>query len=355
MVHSIVTAGMSRTPSIRRARGAASMLITGLIALSAGLASAQADTPTWRERLKAARASAVPAAPWTTPGTHRVTLPHGGLERHALVHVPAGFRPKAPTALVFAFHGGGGDAAYMADDDRYGLIALAERERFVLVLPSGYSRFPRGKLATWNAGDCCGDARDRQIDDVGFVRALLTHLGQLLVIDRGRVFAMGMSNGAMMSYRLACEMSDTFRAIAAVAGTEAVASCQPSRPVGILHIHARDDTHVLFNGGAGPDAFGDASKVMDFVSVPTTVSRWVTRQQCAPTPRRTLDVPGAFCDTYSGCADGAEVRLCVTASGGHSWPGAPGSRLGRKPPPSQVISAHEQAWSFFQSQAARPR
>jgi len=153
----------------------------------------------------------------------------------------------------------------------------------------------------------------------------------------------------------ASEMSDAFRAIAAVAGTEALTNCQPSRPVGILHIHARDDTHVLFNGGAGPDAFRDASKVTDFVSVPTTVSRWVTRLQCAPTPQRTLEVPGASCDTYSGCAEGAKVRLCVTASGGHSWPGAPGSRLGRKPPPSQAMSAHEQAWRFFQAQATRSR
>lgn len=337
----------------RRARCAALALVAGLTVLGGALPAAQAETPSWRERLTRTKAS--PAQLRTTPGTHRVELQHGGLKRHALVHLPQGFQADRATAVVLAFHGGGGDAAYMADDDRYGLIALAEREGFVLVLPSGYSRFPRGKLATWNAGDCCGDARDRQVDDVGFVRALLTHLGQQLAIDRGRVFAMGMSNGAMMSYRLACEMSDTFRAIAAVAGTEAVATCQPSRPVGILHIHARDDTHVLFNGGAGPDAFRDASKVMDFVSVPTTVSRWVTRLQCAPTPRRTLDVPGAHCDTHSGCAEGAEVRLCMTASGGHSWPGAAASRLGRKPPPSQAISAHEQAWRFFQAQATRSR
>lgn len=329
------------------------LALIGSLALSLGCDAAEATG--WRARLQAQRESTTVRPTWATPGTHRVELQHDGLTRHALVHLPPGFRLQQTTSVVLAFHGGGGDAAYMADDDRYGLISLANRENFVIVFPSGYSRWPRGKLATWNAGDCCGDARDRQVDDVGFVRALLQHLGQQIRISPQRTFAMGMSNGAMMSYRLACEMSDAFRAIAAVAGTEALTNCQPSRPVGILHIHARDDTHVLFNGGAGPDAFRDASKVMDFMSVPTTVSRWVTRQQCAPTPRRTLDVPGAFCDTYSGCADGAEVRLCVTASGGHSWPGAPGSRLGRKPPPSQAMSAHEQAWRFFQAQATRSR
>ncbi len=337
------------------ARAAAQALATALIALSGGLPAAHADTPTWRERLATARAT-VPGALSMTPGTHRLELRHDGMKRYALVHLPTGFRPDVPTAVVMAFHGGGGDASYMADDDRYGLITLAEQAHVVLVVPSGYSRWPRGKLATWNAGGCCGDARDRQADDVGFVRALLAQLGQQFTIDRDRVFAMGMSNGAMMSYRLACEMSDTFRAIAAVAGTEAVATCQPRRAVGILHIHARDDTHVLFNGGAGPDAFRDSSKVMDFVSVPDTVSRWVTRLQCAPTARRTLDVPGATCETHEGCRDGTEVRLCVTTSGGHSWPGAPGSRLGRQaPPPSQALSATAQAWAFFQAQGARPR
>ena len=325
--------------------------LIGSLGLSLGLSCDAADATGWRARLQAQREGVTPRPAWTTPGTHRVELRHDGLTRHALVHLPPGFRPGQSTSLVLAFHGGGGDAAYMADDDRYGLISLADRENFVIVFPSGYSRWPRGKLATWNAGDCCGDARDRQVDDVGFVRALLQHLGRQIPITPQRTFAMGMSNGAMMSYRLACEMSDAVRAIAAVAGTEAMTPCQPTHPVGILHIHARDDSHVLFDGGAGPDAFRDARKVMDFVSVPTTISRWVTRQHCAPTARRTLEVPGAYCETHEGCEGGAEVKLCVTASGGHAWPGAPGSRLGRKAPPSPALSANAQAWSFFQAQS----
>lgn len=332
-----------------------SLLLAFIGALGLGSGAAASDeAPGWRARLQAQRERPASVPDWTTPGTHRVELRHDGLTRHALVHLPPGFRPGAPTAVVLAFHGGAGDAAYMADDARYGLISLADQENFVIVFPSGYSRFPRGKLATWNAGDCCGDARDRQIDDVGFVRALLQQLGQQIPITPQRTFAMGMSNGAMMSYRLACEMSDAFRAIAAVAGTEAVPRCQPTQPVGILHIHARDDTHVRFDGGAGPDAFRDASKVMDFVSVPKTISRWVARQHCTPTARRTLEVPGAYCERHAGCEGGVEVRLCVTATGGHAWPGSPGARLGRKPAPSQALSANAQAWAFFQAQSQVP-
>ena len=91
-----------------------------------------------------------------------------------------------------------------------------------------------------------------------------------------------MSNGGMLSHRLACDAADLFRAVASVAGTDATLQCNPSRPISVLHIHARDDDHVLFGGGAGQGAFRDASKVTDFVSVPETIARWVKRDQCAP-------------------------------------------------------------------------
>ena len=210
-------------------------------------------------------------------GEHTMELQHDGIERKAILHVPASYRDGQPMALVLAFHGGGGHAEYMADDERYGLISAAERHGFVVVFPNGYSKLPGGRFATWNAGGCCGDARDKQIDDVGFVRALTKRLQSQLSIDARRIYATGMSNGGMMSHRLACEAADVFAAVAAVAGTDATSQCQPSRPIAVLHIHARDDSHVLFDGGAGKDAFRDRSQVMDFVSVPDTMARWTQR------------------------------------------------------------------------------
>src|SRR5437763_1028874 len=76
-----------------------------------------------------------------------------------------------------------------------------------------------------------------------------------LNIDRTRIFATGMSNGGMMAYRLACDMPDVFKAIASVAGTDSTTACNPRSPIAILHIHAKDDDHVLFGGGAGAGAF----------------------------------------------------------------------------------------------------
>lgn len=279
-------------------------------------------------------------------------LTHGGLQRRYLIHVPPGLDPARPAPLVVAFHGGGGHAEHMADDARYGLVGEADRAGFVLVFPNGYSRFPGGRLATWNAGGCCGDARDKNIDDVGFVRAVVADVAARVRIDPARIFATGMSNGAMMSYRLACEAADLFRGIAAVAGTEAVARCNPAQAVAILHIHAQNDTHVLYGGGAGEDAFRDRTKVMEFVSVPATVSRWVARNQCRAEPRRVLEVPGAYCESYEGCRAGGNVQLCVTEAGGHSWPGARSVRRGKEAA-STALDANSMIRAFFSSLGAR--
>jgi polyhydroxybutyrate depolymerase len=313
-----------------------------LLTLTLACATAQAGL---RERLAERRAQREQSAVQQT-GLHEQHLVQGELTRTYLVYLPKGLDVSRPTPVVYVFHGGGGHAAYMTDDDRYGWLAKADAEGFLAVFPSGYSKLPGGRFATWNAGGCCGDARDRQVDDVGFVRAVHARVSSQFKVDQARVYATGMSNGGMMSHRLACEAADLFAAVAPVAGTDATASCQPSRPVAVLHTHARNDDHVLFDGGAGPNAFRDEAKVMDFVSVPETISRWVKRNQCAASPKRVLSVPGAYCDAYAPCAGGTSVQLCVTAEGGHSWPGAASTRLG-KAPASQAIQANEVIWRFF--------
>ena len=79
----------------------------------------------------------------------------------------------------------------------------------------------------------------------GFVRAMLAQLRARVNVDPQRIFATGMSNCGMLSHRLACEMADTFRAIAPVAGTDGTLNCSPARPISVLLIHAKNDTHVL--------------------------------------------------------------------------------------------------------------
>ncbi|MCB1551476.1 MAG: prolyl oligopeptidase family serine peptidase [Alphaproteobacteria bacterium] len=280
-------------------------------------------------------------------GDYVFSIPYDGFDRKYLVHVPEKYSPQKPAPMILAYHGGGGHMEYMANDDYYGLITKSDREGFIVVFPNGYSKFKSGKFATWNAGECCGDARDKKIDDVGFSKKIVSNLKHQMNIDPDKIYAIGMSNGGMMAHRLACEAADIFKAVASVTGTESTLSCHPSRPISVLHIHALNDTHVLFNGGAGKGSFKDPSKVTDFTSVPETIARWVSRDRCTNEKTRVLEVSGAYCDLYASCSDTTQVKLCVTETGQHSWPGGKKPRADEQP--SQAISANDEIWNFFQS------
>jgi polyhydroxybutyrate depolymerase len=277
------------------------------------------------------------ATPIRGPGDYRFSFVHGGIAREYLVHVPRSYQGAA-TPMLIALHGGGGDAAFQADDSKYKLISKSEQAGFIAVFPNGYSRFQSGILATWNAGTCCAKAQENHIDDVGFIRAVIARVEGQASIDKRRIFATGMSNGAMMSWRLACEAPE-IRAIAPVAGTDNTPACKPPRPVPVIEFHAADDDHVPFNGGVGA-----GPSHVDFISVPATQAKWVEIDRASPSAKRVLNVEGAHCDLHSGPTP---VELCVTDTGGHSWPGG-GTQQGRKQP-SLAISANDLMWNFFSS------
>ena len=146
----------------------------------------------------------------------------------------------------------------------------------------------------------------------------------------------------MMSWRLACEAPE-IRAIAPVEGTDNTAACRPPHPVPVIEFHAVNDEMVNFNGGPGPSSFTQTN----FTSVPATQSKWVELNRPDPNSKRVLTVPGAHCDLHAAKPGGASVELCVTDSGGHSWPGG-GTQQGRKQP-TMAISANDLMWTFFSS------
>ena len=278
-----------------------------------------------------------------TSGDYTFDLVHDGAKRMYMLHVPKSYQASQPTPLVLSLHGGGGNMEYQATEEYYHLISKSEQAGFIVAFPNGYSSMRKGKLATWNAGICCGKARDTNSGDVGFIRKAIDDIKTRVNIDSHRIYANGMSNGGMMSYRLACEMTDTFAAIASVAGTDGTTQCSPSRPIPILHIHALDDDRVLFNGGSG-----SASKThADFVSVPDTIAKWVNLNSCNTTAKRVLEVKGAYCEVYDQCSNQSEVKLCVTETGGHSWPG--GKKIIGKNAGSTAINANDMIWEFYQA------
>ncbi len=281
----------------------------------------------------------------TKPGDYIFSFSHNGLNRFYKIHVPKNYNFGGKGTLLLALHGGGGDMLHQSKDRFYKQISKSEADGYVVVFPNGYSKFSTGKYATWNAGKCCADARDKNIDDVGFIRELISKVSQQLNIDSKRIYSTGMSNGGMMSYRLACEMPETFQGIAAVAGTDNTIDCNPKSPISILHIHAKDDDHVLFNGGIGSEA-SDKAQITDFQSVPATITKWVKFNGCNEKPARVLETSGAYCDLYSGCKNNVKVQLCVTESGGHSWPG--GEKFWKRGQSnSKAISANDIMWDFF--------
>ena len=280
------------------------------------------------------------ATPIRAPGDYRFSFVHDGITREYLVHVPKSYRGAA-TPMLVALHGGGGDADFQADDSKYKLISKSEQAGFIAVFPNGYSRFPSGALATWNAGACCGAAQKNDIDDVGFIREVIHRVERQARIDPHKVFATGMSNGAMMSWRLACEAPE-IRAIAPVEGTDNSAQCNPSHPVAVIQFHAADDPNVPFNGGVGV-----GPSHTDYTSVPESQRKWISFDHASQSTTRVLTVPGAHCDLHPAGRSGAPVELCVTDTGGHSWPGG-GTQQGRKQP-SMAISANDLMWNFFSS------
>nr|BDT27499.1 poly(3-hydroxybutyrate) depolymerase [Bacteriovorax sp. HI3] len=283
----------------------------------------------------------------TKPGDYTLSFSHNGITRMYKLHVPSHYT-GAEVPLLIALHGGGGDMSYQSNDKLYKQISKSEELGFIVAFPNGYSKFNSGKFATWNAGKCCGDARDKNIDDVGFIKEMIAKISSQLNVDKNKIFATGMSNGGMMAYRLACELSDTIKGIAAVAGTDNTINCAPKNPISILHIHAKNDDHVLFNGGSGKSLSENKEKVTEFVSVPATVAKWVKQNECSDTPKRVLDKNGAYCDLYSGCKSGTKVQLCVTDTGAHSWPGGEKIRRGAQET-SKAISANDVMWEFFLS------
>jgi len=277
-----------------------------------------------------------PARAAPTPGLHQGTLRHDGRIRHYLLYMPRQHGPgKLP--LVVVLHGALGTPAMVMG--RTGFDRLAARHGFIALFPAG-SGFRPDRDLTWNAGGCCGWARANHIDDVGFIARLLDRLEATYPVDPKRVYVTGFSNGAMLAYRLACELPGRIAAIAPVAGVLDSGRCPAGPPVSVLHIHGTDDGLVAFNGGIGRDS--PLPQARPSVAQSLAVMRW--RDHCDKRPRRA--VQGALHLTRYRCADHTAVELIAVQGGGHAWPGAP---LGyNRAPTDENFNASATIWRFFE-------
>jgi polyhydroxybutyrate depolymerase len=252
--------------------------------------------------------------------------------RSVRVHVPASYDPKSRTPVVINLHGYASDGADQAGVSH--MIAKSNAAGFIAVHPDGHDS-PRG----WNAGVCCGSAASGGTNDTAWILSVLDALEAKLCVDPDRVYATGLSNGAFMAQRLACEAADRFAAIAPVAGVVGTPTCTPSRPVPVFEVHGTSDPIIPFGGGG----FNGNEPV------PTTVNRWVTANHCTTTST-TFQHGDATCVTHGGCAQNADVTLCTIDGGGHQWPGGDsiGVLDGKK---SDDLNATDAMWTFFTAHA----
>jgi poly(hydroxyalkanoate) depolymerase family esterase len=182
---------------------------------------------------------------------HDGTIEIDGRTRNHFVHTPPGYTGKTPLPLVLVLHGATESANKV--ERLSGMSAKADQQNFLAVYPTGTGRLKN--VPTWNSGACCGHAMEHKIDDVAFLRALLERVEKDYSVDPKRIYATGISNGGMMSYRLACELSDKFAAISPVEGAQDI-PCHPTSPVSVIVFHGTTDHLVPFNGGSTPISNG---------------------------------------------------------------------------------------------------
>lgn len=228
-------------------------------------------------------------------GFDSITTPDGRVRTYRVVDTSNG----DPAPLLFVLHGFGGTAEQMAGytgveqalEDVYDLGAI-------VVYPNGTGS-EEGLPQSWNAGNCCPFAIYEPVDDVAFFDQLITELISRFDVDTQRIWVMGHSNGGMMAYRLACELSTRVTAIGVAAGALMIESCSPSRPTSAFHVHGELDMVVPLNGGV--------TAGLEFPSATQSFERFAIANAC----------------TISGgtatCSAGNTVQLVTDASWPHDW------------------------------------
>ena len=338
-------------------RRLALVLLAALVVAAAACSSSGDDDTAASAATTTTTSAPTPACAMATrsvrPGDEKVTLPFAGVDRWYLRHVPPAYDGSAPLPLVVDIHGYSEGAEIHTRFS--GMGALADKEGFVTVTPQG-----SGAVALWNTSPGS--------DDVRFLGALLDDVERTTCINPARVYVAGMSNGALMTSRLACAYADRFAAAAPVAGITDPADCHPSRAVPVIAFHGTDDGFLAYGGGLGPAALrlpapdgsngtlgGTRPAIRGrsiFPPVPDSLAAWAARNGCTTTagPTETKIADDVTLLSYR-CPKGDDAELYRVEAGGHAWPGSAVSAavsqiVGRT---TMSISATELMWRFFRS------
>lgn len=255
--------------------------------------------------------------------------------RTFLTHVPThNVENTSSLSLVLCLHGGFGNAYNIETSTQFSIKADTAKQPFVVVYPEGINS-PLG-IRTWNAGYCCGYSTNKNIDDVKFISELIDTIVNRYRIDPKRVYVTGLSNGGMMSFRLAAELTSKISAIAPVAASMTFdESWNPFRPISIIQFHSFLDDNIPYYGGIGEGVSSHYNPPIDSV-----LNQWSILNGCSNENDTVYNEQNEYLfKTWTNCKNKSDIYHYVTYDGGHSWPGSDGG--------SSKVNATNIIWNFF--------
>lgn len=235
-----------------------------------------------------------------------------------LVSVPQDYAEESSLPLIVLLHGytssGNRQNAYM------GFSKLVDEYGFLLAAPDGTQESGGDRNRFWNASNACCNFFESEVDDVGYIKAVIDGMKSRYNVDAQRVYLVGHSNGGFMSYRMAYEHSGDIAAIVSLAGASHMDERPaPASPINILQIHGTADGTIAYGGGDIRDN--------RYPSALRTVRQWADYNGCASTGKaremRDLDasLPGYETGVLKfevGCKAGGSSELWTISAGAHS-------------------------------------
>jgi len=237
-----------------------------------------------------------------TEPTLRTFTVTGKEPRTYYLNVPANNSKNTPLPLLLAFHSRTTNAQELLRSTSIG--DFVNDMGFVLATIDGSVH----EYSSWNAGTCCTPATDFKEDDVELSSLIIDSISSMYSIDPNRIWALGHSNGGMMSYRLACDLSDKISGVAMVGGALMDDSCNPSKPVSLLHIHGDNDGTIPFTGGGK----------FDVPDIQTSVIKPNSNFSCDIAPNEVV-TQVRINQIVWNCEHGAQTKLMNYLDNGHEW------------------------------------
>ena len=244
------------------------------------------------------------AAPGPEPAVVWRDLQIDSVYRRYRLYTPPVVGEGRRLPLVLALHGSENSVQSFVDASE--LDEAASANEFVVA-------YPEASDLLWHGGFCCTGGRGDPATDIRFLDQVISDVAAVRRIDTARVYAVGVSGGGVMAYRLACDLTGRLAGAGSVSGAMLLEDCHPSRPISVMEIHGTADGIVPYAGGriqGGATAPAPAAAAI--------AERWALLNRC-PEPPHTEAEGLVTTATWAGCGEGTRVRLVSVEGGGHNW------------------------------------